>query len=44
MCKKSKGGFGFCYRVEDPENYGVIEFEQKIISITEKPKNPNQTM
>ena len=40
-CKKSKGASVFCYRVEDPENYGVIEFEQKkIISITEKPKNP----
>ena len=40
-CKKSIGASVFCYRVEDPENYGVIEFEQKkIISISEKPENP----
>ncbi len=40
-CKKKKGASVFCYRVDDPENYGVIEFEQnKIISISEKPKNP----
>jgi glucose-1-phosphate thymidylyltransferase len=40
-CKKSIGASVFCYRVEDPQNYGVMEFEQeKIISISEKPKNP----
>ena len=38
---KDIGASIFSYRVEDPENYGVIEFEQKkIVSITEKPKKP----
>jgi len=40
-CNKSVGATVFSYRVDDPENYGVIEFEQKrIISISEKPKKP----
>jgi len=32
----------FAYRVEDPERYGVVEFDKnnKAISIEEKPKNP----
>tara|TARA_B110000858_G_C17705777_1_gene428149 strand:- start:50 stop:931 length:882 start_codon:yes stop_codon:yes gene_type:complete len=40
-CNKTEGASVFSYRVDDPENYGVIEFKQeKIISIFEKPKNP----
>ena len=36
------GAHIFAYKVSDPENYGVIEFDPqgKIKSITEKPKNP----
>tara|TARA_B100001093_G_scaffold460565_1_gene474473 strand:+ start:260 stop:1156 length:897 start_codon:yes stop_codon:yes gene_type:complete len=36
------GGYIFAYRVNDPERYGVVEFDenQKAISIEEKPKNP----
>ena len=35
------GGYIFAYRVNDPERYGVVEFDenQKVISIEEKPKN-----
>jgi glucose-1-phosphate thymidylyltransferase len=36
------GAHIFAYKVSDPENYGVIEFELNgnVKSITEKPKNP----
>jgi glucose-1-phosphate thymidylyltransferase len=36
------GGVVFAYHVNDPERYGVVEFneEQKAISIEEKPINP----
>ncbi|MBN1652129.1 MAG: glucose-1-phosphate thymidylyltransferase RfbA [Bacteroidales bacterium] len=36
------GGVVFAYQVNDPERYGVVEFdkEMKAISIEEKPKNP----
>jgi len=36
------GGSIYAYRVQDPERYGVIEFDQegKAISIAEKPQNP----
>jgi glucose-1-phosphate thymidylyltransferase len=36
------GGVVFAYHVNDPERYGVIEFDknQKAISIEEKPKKP----
>jgi len=36
------GGIVFAYPVNDPERYGVVEFDQnkKVISIEEKPKNP----
>jgi glucose-1-phosphate thymidylyltransferase len=40
--KKGGGATLFCYRVKDPERYGVAELDanEKIISIEEKPKNP----
>lgn len=36
------GGIVFGYWVQDPERYGVVEFDQtgKAVSIEEKPKNP----
>ncbi|MBP0903723.1 glucose-1-phosphate thymidylyltransferase RfbA [Mariniflexile gromovii] len=36
------GGIVYAYRVQDPERYGVVEFdtEGKVVSIEEKPKNP----
>lgn len=36
------GGIVFAYHVNDPERYGVVEFDQNrnAISIEEKPKNP----
>ena len=36
------GGIIYAYRVNDPERYGVVEFNQdgKAISIEEKPENP----
>lgn len=36
------GGIIFAYRVNDPERYGVVEFDKtgKAISIAEKPKKP----
>ncbi len=38
-----KGGTVFAYRVDDPQRYGVVEFDNKTgqaISIEEKPENP----
>ncbi len=37
-----KGGIVFAYHVNDPERYGVVEFDEdlKAISIEEKPENP----
>lgn len=36
------GGMIFAYHVQDPERYGVVEFDDnnKVISIEEKPKEP----
>jgi glucose-1-phosphate thymidylyltransferase len=37
-----EGGLVFAYHVNDPERYGVVEFDNndKVISIEEKPQNP----
>lgn len=37
-----EGGIIYAYRVNDPERYGVVEFDDKgqVISIEEKPKQP----
>ena len=37
-----KGGVIFAYHVQDPQRYGVVEFDNKnkVISIEEKPKHP----
>jgi len=39
---KPKGGIVFAYPVNDPERYGVVEFDKnrKAITIEEKPKEP----
>lgn len=39
---KQSGGVVFGYYVNDPERYGVVEFDEmgKVLSIEEKPKNP----
>ncbi len=41
-CNDPKGGYVFAYHVNDPERYGVVEFDQerKAISIEEKPQKP----
>jgi glucose-1-phosphate thymidylyltransferase len=41
-CLNVKGGIVFGYHVNDPERYGVVEFNEnnKAISLEEKPKNP----
>ena len=41
-CKQVNGGIIFGYHVNDPERYGVVEFDKKYkaISLEEKPKKP----
>lgn len=41
-CVDVEGGTVFAYQVNDPERYGVVEFDKdkKAISIEEKPKTP----
>ncbi len=40
--KNTQGAVVFAYRVNDPERYGVVEFDQtgKAISLQEKPEHP----
>lgn len=40
--RKKEGATVFAYHVEDPCNYGVVEFDDKknVVSIMEKPTNP----
>lgn len=44
LCKNNdpEGGVIFAYHVQDPERYGVVEFDKnkKVISIEEKPEHP----
>ena len=40
--KQNKGGTIFAYKVKNPKNFGIVDFDKKfnIKSIEEKPKNP----
>ena len=40
--ERSSGATAFAYAVQDPERYGVVEFDRsrKVLSIEEKPKQP----
>ena len=41
-CKDVKGGIVFGYHVNDPERYGVVDFDEnfKVLSLEEKPEKP----
>ncbi|MEN4927927.1 glucose-1-phosphate thymidylyltransferase RfbA [Erwinia billingiae] len=41
-CNKRQGATVFAYHVQDPERYGVVEFDKdgKAISLVEKPEHP----
>lgn len=41
-CANADGGYVFAYQVQDPERYGVVEFDQfnNVVSIEEKPIEP----
>jgi glucose-1-phosphate thymidylyltransferase len=41
-CVNPDGGIVFAYHVNDPERYGVVEFDEQmnVLSIEEKPTNP----
>ena len=41
-CENVEGGIVFGYHVNDPERYGVVEFDEnfKALSLEEKPDNP----
>jgi len=41
-CKSVDGGIVFGYHVNDPERYGVVEYDKdyKVVSIEEKPTHP----
>lgn len=44
-CENVEGGIVFGYHVNDPERYGVVEFDKnfKALSLEEKPKNPKSS-
>ena len=44
-CKAVDGGIVFGYHVNDPERYGVVEYDKnhKVVSIEEKPTNPKSS-
>jgi glucose-1-phosphate thymidylyltransferase len=44
--ERSYGATIFCYRVDDPERYGVVELARdgKVISLEEKPRKPKSNL
>ena len=45
QCANPVGGIIFAYHVQDPERYGVVEFDKtgKVLSIEEKPQQPKSS-